>query len=65
MGIQLTARIDKLEAEIKQLTILAKDAEKVIEDFLPFVGQCALQDHALLNDVLVRLHRLKSTEKLK
>jgi len=53
---------DATRDEIERLTILAKDAEKVIEDFLPYIGQCALQDYALLNDVLKRLHRLKSTE---
>ncbi len=33
---------------------LAADAIKVIEDFLPNIGRCALQDYGRLNDVMVR-----------
>lgn len=36
---------------------LAADLTKVVEDFMPNVGRCALRDYARLNDAMFRARR--------
>lgn len=42
----------EMEVEIQELKRLLKDAVLVIEDFLPNIGRCALQNYERLNTVL-------------
>ena len=45
-------KIDKLED-------LVKMGEEVVEDFMPNIGKCALQDYGRLNDFLMQAAALK------
>jgi len=49
--------------DVKTLIKLIFDLESVVNDFLPNIGHCALQDYGMLNDVLVRVEALKKEVK--
>ena len=48
-----------------KLTELCRQAELVIEDFMPNIGQCALQDYGRLNTVLIALADLRREQPVK
>lgn len=45
--------IDRLENENTELKKLVKMGEAVVEDFMPNIGKCALQDYGRLNEFLM------------
>jgi hypothetical protein len=45
------------DQEIKQLRDLLKLAVDVIDDFLPNIGHCVLQDYGRLNTVLIEARK--------
>ena len=44
---------------ITDLKELVKIGELVVEDFMPNIGNCALQDYGRLNDFLIATSQLK------
>ena len=42
----------KLQIEVANLKLLVKMGERVVNDFLPNIGNCTLQDYTELNDFL-------------
>lgn len=45
--------VQELEAERDRLRALVKQGEAVVNDFMPNIGRCALQDYGRLNDFLI------------
>lgn len=54
--------IEWLVNEITNLKALVKLGESVVEDFLPNIGKCVLQDYYALNDFLVKAKKVNLTE---
>lgn len=52
-------RIAALEAESARLRNLVLMGAEVVEDFLPNIGRCALQDYGRMNSFLVESSKLK------
>lgn len=52
--------IAALELERDELKKLVKMGEAVVEDFMPNIGQCALQDYGRLNTFLVEAAKIKA-----
>ena len=50
---RLEAALGAAEIEAARLRLTLLDAVLVIEDFLPNIGQCALQNYERLNTVLI------------
>lgn len=46
-------------AELTRLRKLVKMGEAVVEDFLPNVGKCVLQDYGRLNEFLIQAAQIK------
>lgn len=46
-------------AEITRLRRLVKMGEAVVEDFMPNIGKCALQDYGRLNEFLIEAAKIK------
>lgn len=40
--------------DVEKMIELAKQGYEVVKDFLPNVGQCALQDYGRLNDFMIK-----------
>lgn len=55
-------RAEKAEAKAEQLERLVKMGEAVVEDFLPNIGRCVLQDYGRMNDFLMEANALNSTQ---
>ena len=56
----ITGHIDWMAAdEIERLTALVKTGEDVVLDFMPNIGQCALQDYGRLNHFLMDADKLR------
>jgi len=51
-----------LKAEIERLRGLVLMGEAVVEDFLPNIGNCCLQDYGRLNEFLIATTALKAQE---
>ena len=54
--------LDEVLAEIERLRGLVKMGEAVVEDFMPNIGLCALQDYARLNQFLCETAALKERD---
>jgi hypothetical protein len=50
--------LDEKDIEIQKLKELVKMGREVVEDFLPNVGNCALQDYGRLNEFLMESDRV-------
>ena len=48
-----------LKATLARVEALVLMGEKVVEDFMPNIGRCALQDYGRLNDFLIQVKALK------
>jgi len=46
------------DEEIRQLRELVKMGEQVVEDFMPNIGRCALQDYGRLNTFLIEARKV-------
>jgi len=50
--------LSKSKLEIDQLKRLIKIGKEVVEDFLPNIGNCALQDYGRLNDFMIEAEKV-------
>ena len=50
----------ELIAEIHKLRALVKDGEAVVNDFMPNIGHCALQDIGRLNQFLMEANNIET-----
>ena len=50
------------KAKVERLERLVKMGEAVVEDFLPNIGHCVLQDYGRMNDFLMEASELNSTQ---
>jgi hypothetical protein len=48
--------------ELFHLRALVLMGEKVVEDFLPNIGKCALQDYGRLNEFLIEAAKVRKTK---
>ena len=55
-------KLSDAQLRIEYLEDLVMMGMAVVEDFLPNVGQCALQDFGRLNDFLIAANREKKRE---
>lgn len=46
-----------MNEELEEMRELAKQGYEVVKDFLPNVGQCALQDYGRLNEFMMAAAR--------
>lgn len=49
------------ETELNRLRALVLMGEKVVEDFMPNIGKCALQDYGRLNEFLIEAAKVRKT----
>ena len=49
---QAHLEIERLQVRVEELRALLKVGVEVVEDFMPNIGRCALQDYGRLNDFL-------------
>ena len=47
------------ETELDRLRALVLMGEKVVEDFMPNIGKCALQDYGRLNEFLIEAAKVR------
>lgn len=59
--IERDAKITLLERAKKEDSKLIKKLTEVVEDFLPNIGKCALQDYGRLNDAMIESKKRLST----
>ena len=62
MSEALVEEIQQLESQVKDLKRLVKMGEAVVEDFMPNIGACVLQDYGRLNDFLNEAEQIKCDE---
>ena len=48
--------------ELKRMRKLVKLGEAVVEDFMPNIGNCVLQDYGRLNEFLMEADRVRDDE---
>ena len=59
---EVAEKIESLKAEIERLRGLVLMGDAVVEDFLPNIGNCCLQDYGRLNEFLIATTALKAQE---
>ena len=59
---EVAEKIESLKAEIERLRGLVLMGEAVVEDFLPNIDNCCLQDYGRLNEFLIATTALKAQE---
>ena len=47
------------ETELDRLLDIVAMGEKVVEDFMPNIGKCALQDYGRLNEFLIEAAKVR------
>jgi hypothetical protein len=52
--------IIQLKTRITELVNLVAMGEKVVEDFMPNIAKCALQDYGRLNEFLLAAKRVRT-----
>jgi hypothetical protein len=55
----MMSKTEELEKENKELRELVAIGEMVVEDFMPNIGQCVLQDYGRLNTFLTRAREVR------
>jgi hypothetical protein len=55
--------INDLETYVTKLEELVLQGERIVEDFLPNIGKCALQNYAQLNEFLIAASSLRNSIK--
>lgn len=54
--------VDQQAKEIERLRGLVKMGERVVDDFMPNIGQCAIQDIGQVNDFLIEARQVPDPE---
>lgn len=50
------------EVEIKKLRLLVAKGKRVVDDFLPNIGNCVLQNYGELNEFMIEATKLEKED---
>ena len=55
--------LSEQDMEIERLKEMVAKGKRVVEDFLPNIGNCALQNYGELNEFMIESEELENAEK--